>query len=326
MPNLYNRIKNRYHLTAQNWKRDCGFSKQLAWFRMIADIGERAGFHVLAEWARLKKDAWILKYLQNKLQTVIDKYQNDTFMGIEKEDAPIWVCWWSGEKNAPALVKQCIKSIRKNAGHHPVCLISEKNYKEYLELSENILEKLDSGAMCIANFTDYLRFSLLEKYGGLWLDATIFCTNKIPTDYFMAPIFTCRSNLVKTRYVSNMRWTSFCLGGWKDSLFYRFCKEALETYWQDETEAIDYLLVDYIIELAHKNLPKVKQYIDKIPYNNIHRDDLQAAMNKALPAGDFWNIIQNDTILYKLSWRETYLSKTLEGDESVYAFFLKMDI
>ncbi len=326
MSNLYSRIKKRFEMTQQNWKRDCGFSKQLACFRLIDDIGGRVGLRDLAEWAHLKKDAWILKYLQNKLQTAIDKYQNDTFMGKENINAPIWVCWWSGEKNAPALVRQCIKSIRENAGQHPVCLISENNYKKYLELSEHILRKLNSGSMCIANFTDYLRVSLLEKYGGLWLDATIFCTNKIPTDYFNAPIFTCKSNLVKTRYISNMRWTSFCLGGWKGSLFYRFCKEAFETYWQDEMEAIDYLLIDYIIELAHQNLPKVKQYIDIIPNNNIHRDDLQAAMNKCLPAESFWKVIQKDTIFYKLSWRETYLSETLEGNESIYAYFLKMDI
>ena len=60
--------------------------------------------------------------------------------------------------------------------------------------------------------------------------------------------------------------------------------------------------------------------------NNIHRDDLQAAFNAKLPADQFDNIIKDDTVLYKLSWRETYSLSTAEGRKSIYAHFLEMDI
>lgn len=326
MSNLYYRIKKRYEMTETNWKRDCRFSKKLAWFRLIDDIGRRVGFKNISQWAHSQKDEWILKYLQNKFNKVIDRYKNDTFMGIKNRIAPIWICWWSGENDAPSLVKQCIKSIRKNAGKHPVYLITEQNYAEYVELADYIIEKVGLGSICIANFTDYLRVSLLEKYGGLWLDATMFSTNSIPEKYFELPIFTCKSNLEDNGYLSKQQWTSFCIGGWEKSVFFRFLREVFEKYWMDEEVAIDYLLVDYIIKIAIQNLPVVRQAMEKIPYNNVHRDDLQAAMNEALPANEFWNVIRKDTNLYKLSWRETYLTETDDKQETVYGYFLKMQI
>lgn len=87
--------------------------------------------------------------------------------------------------------------------------------------------------------------------------------------------------------------------------------------------AIDYLLVDYLIEIAYSNLTNVRKSIDRIPENNPHRDDLQAAMNAALPAEDFDRVIQEDTVLYKLSWRESYSPVTADGKPSVYARFLE---
>jgi hypothetical protein len=46
-------------------------------------------------------------------------------------------------------------------------------------------------------------------------------------------------------------------------------------------------------------------------------------MNAALPASQIDRIIQPDTVLYKLSWREKYKTHTENGKESVYGAFLK---
>lgn len=327
MADLYARVKKRCKATADNWKNDRQFSSKLAMLRFADDIGGRLGLCGLSARAHKQKDEFILAHLKNLLAPIIERYKNDTYQGEEPKDpAPIWVCWWSGEESAPALVRQCIKSIRKNAGCHPVNLIDEKNYAEYLSIPEYILQKVKSGRMCIANFSDYLRVSLLSTYGGIWLDATIFCSRTIPEQYFEMPLFTCKSEPVECRYLSKFRWTSFCIGGNKGHVFYRFFKAALETYWQHEQSSIDYLLVDYIIETAYRNIPVVNDDMDAVPLNNLRRDNLQAAMNAALPAEMFWNVVKEDTVLYKLSWRENYSEKTLDGEPTVYDYFLKMPL
>lgn len=324
---IYKRVIKRFNMTRTALRQDFKFSYRLALYRMIDELAWRFRFRKLSGYFHQKKDNYILNYLKDLLGTTIEKYSKDSNIGVKTENAPVWVCWWSGEENAPALVKQCIKSIKKNVGiNHTVNLITEKNYADYLEIPDYILRKVENGTMCIANFSDYLRVSLLEKYGGLWLDATIFCEKKVPEEYFDFPLFTCKSTPVESRYLSKLRWTSFCLGGYKHHVFYRFFKEALEKYWQLEDSSIDYLLVDYLIEIAYSSFPVVRKCFEKIDINNVNRDDLQAAMNCQAPASEFSNIVKNETLLYKLSWREVYSEKGLDGNESIYAYFLKMDL
>jgi hypothetical protein len=46
-------------------------------------------------------------------------------------------------------------------------------------------------------------------------------------------------------------------------------------------------------------------------------------MNAALPAAEFDCVLQPDTVLYKLSWRESYAEKTADGKDSVFSFFIR---
>ena len=82
------------------------------------------------------------------------------------------------------------------------------------------------------------------------------------------------------------------------------------------------MFFDYIIETAYRNIPKIRQQINVVEINNPHRDDLQAAMNRAEPAEMFQKIIDDDTVFYKLSWREHYSLYTNLKTQSIYAFFL----
>lgn len=81
-----------------------------------------------------------------------------------------------------------------------------------------------------------------------------------------------------------------------------------------------------MIHLAQEKIPAIRACLKDVPANNVHRDDLQAAMNAALPAEAFESVLHEDTTLYKLSWRETYSMETEDGRPSVYAHFLKMVI
>ncbi len=77
------------------------------------------------------------------------------------------------------------------------------------------------------------------------------------------------------------------------------------------------------IEIGYEKSKYIKKMIDNVPINNIHREELQAAMNAAEKERKFHEIINSNTVLYKLSWRETYSLKTADGEESIYSYFLK---
>lgn len=322
MSNLSPRIWNRIKRTFLTFRSDCCFSPCLGLFRILDELGGRIGLKKISAWARIRKDQWIVDYLKQDLAPILAKQRNDAGCGTPVLNSPIWVCWWTGEESAPPLVKQCLASIRSNAGTHPVHLITQSNYTQYLDIPANILELVRSGQVCFANFSDYLRFSLLSKYGGLWLDATIYCSAALPEEIFELPLFTCKSPEQICGYISRYRWTSFCFGGYRNGPLFEFMSEALAAFWLKNGRSIDYLLVDYLIEVAYSEIPVIRALLDSVPCNNPHRDDLQAAMNEALPGTAFDSIIQPDTVLYKLSWRETYAEMTADNQESIYRYFL----
>jgi len=325
MGNLLGRIGNRLRMTAADFRADCRFSLRFAGWRMCANLCGRVGMNAVARYANGKKDAFITGYLKKNLASVVERYADDRDCGTPVPDGPIWVCWWSGEDTAPLLVKQCIKSIRKNAGNHPVHLINRDNYRQYLEIPTFILENVEKKTMGTAHLADFIRVSLLARYGGLWLDATMFCGNCVPESCFTEPLFTCKGPVRPSGYVSNYRWVTFCLGGWKGNVMFRFLADAFACYWEKSSSAVDYLFFDHIILMAYKNIPEIRRLIDAVPENNIHRDDLQAAMNGAVSAEKWNEIVRPDTVFYKLSWRESYCSTTAEGKESVYGYFLRRD-
>ena len=322
MNTLFSRIGRRIKYTWTVFRSDCHFSLYYACLRMMDEIGGRLGAKKLSDKAHDRKDRWIIDYLEKTLKPVIDKMRDVNETGTYVENAPIWICWWTGEETAPPLVQKCISSIRENAGNHPVYLITENNYCDYLTIPDYMLDKVHAHKMGLAHLSDYIRSALLAAYGGLWLDATIFCSQTVPEEYFLMPVFTCKSPKAPSRYISELQWTTFVLGGWKGNVLYRYLKIAFESYWKENNTAIDYLFFDYLIKLAKEQIPSAAEYLDAVPFNNLHRDDLQAAMNAALPASAFDDVIQPDTCLYKLSWREQYAEATADGQETVYSYFI----
>ena len=319
----FTRIRNRLVITVKSFRSDLYFSPYFAMLRLGSELGGRLHLHKLSQAATEKKNRWIDSYLEKQLKSVCNQFENDTQEGHYAPNAPIWVCWWSGEETAPPLVERCIQSIRKNANGHPIHLITESNYAQYLDIPEYILTKVQNGTMCVANFSDYLRFSLLARYGGLWLDATIYCDRELPEDIFKRSLFTCKGRTGPGAFYSDYRWTAFCFGGYQGNVALRFAQALLDAYWKDNSVSIDYLLVDYLVHLAYRKNATARRLLDELPENNLRRDDLQAAMNAALPASRIDQILQPDTVLYKLSWREKYKAKTENGKESVYGAFLK---
>ena len=323
MSSLPKRIVTRLKYTYKNLQNDCHFSIVYACLRICNELGSRVGLKKLSKWAGRKKNLWIQTHLASQLQAICDKFLDATCDGEFQENAPIWICWWTGLDNAPELVKRCVESTYRNAGSHPVHLITKENYSEYLEIPKYMLDKVKAGNLGLAHLADYIRVKLLATYGGLWLDATIFSSQQIPEMCFALPMFTMKGPVQKCGYISDMRWVTFCLGGWKGNAFYRFLAEAFEKYWSSNDYAIDYLFFDHLILMAYNQIPAIRALLDSVPDNNVHRDDLQAAMNAALPASAFESILDPDTVLYKLSWRETYALVTTDGQPTVYEHFLK---
>ncbi len=170
----------------------------------------------------------------------------------------IWVFWAQGRDRMPEIVKRCVKQIEKMRGDYQVVLLTQETYAQYVDIPDYMLRKLGGGKITLTHFSDILRFALLAKYGGWWLDATI---------YPLCPLEQ-RSSLytVKTehdpRYVSEAKWTGFLWYMPAGHPMARFGFAALKKYWEEHESLIEYFLIDHFIRLFYDTSKAFRQEID----------------------------------------------------------------
>ena len=134
----------------------------------------------------IKKHEVMLEYFEKKFADFFEEYDYEQVLpDVDPElRGRVWVCWWQGIDNAPAIVKKCVESIQKNVHNHKVTIITEDNYKNYVEFPDWIEEKKKKGIISRTHYSDLLRLELLAKYGGIWLDSTFFCVKSDIEEYF----------------------------------------------------------------------------------------------------------------------------------------------
>lgn len=325
----------KFYRTGKNIVRDVKkdltyFTPGLALAHAVGNLPLRSKiFSSLAKWASQKKNREILAYLKCKYGDILEQAPEDYMPSVEAYDpavAPIWVCWLQGEENAPPLVRRCIASIRQHAGKHPVYVLTEENLPSYIDLPLIIWKKRKEEKIQPAHFCDIIRMVLIYRYGGLWLDATIFCSKQIPNWYFEKEFFSCKSQIRGGGFISQYQWTSFVLGGTAGSRFYKLMVDFYFAYWKKENSAIDYLFMDYFIYLSYCERPDIRQMINSLPENNLLRDELAAYMGTPFSQERLKKWMSSDTVLFKLSWREAWKEKTENGEKTFFSAFIEREI
>jgi hypothetical protein len=172
----------------------------------------------------------------------------------------------------PEIVRICYHSLLNNNNGHPVYLLTQNNFQDFVNLPDYILEKKAQGLIALAHFSDILRAELLFQYGGMWVDAMILVTR--PIQFPDLELFSIKKQ-TDYEYVSQFRWTGFLFYCKKGNLLFAFLRTFLREYWQKENRLVDYLLLDYGIDMAYDYLPEVKKMLDAIPYNNERVLDLK---------------------------------------------------
>lgn len=98
-----------------------------------------------------------------------------------QDDRIIWQYWAQGYDDVPAVVRECLDSVDRYAEGYEIVRLSDENLSEYIDIPDFVTEKRNSFSK--AHFADLLRLLLLSTYGGIWLDATVRLSGKIPAIY-----------------------------------------------------------------------------------------------------------------------------------------------
>ena len=257
----------------------------------------------------------VVKYLYKNNEETINKYKNkDTKNSggshLIFDSKYIWICWWQGYDNAPQLVKACINNIKKHSSGKKVIIIDQYNYSNYVEINKSIVDKINESKFPITFFADILRMNLLSKYGGVWIDSTVFLNEDV-SEINKYELFTVKHDLYSSWHVCKGKWSSFFLGAGKNNLGIKLINEILINYAISENYLIAYLLLDAVITIAYENIASFKKQIDAIPVNNKKIFCMEELLNT--PAENF----TIPSKINKLSYKRKYVNK-INGLNTVY--------
>lgn len=213
--------------------------------------------HKVLNWENVKSD---FEFLVNKYKYLINKETN-----IE-EDCPIWVMWYNGIQNAPPIVKSCFQSIIENKVKHPVFLITKFNLEKYIKLPSYIKEKYENGTFSITHFSDIIRFALLSKYGGYWIDSSYFLIKPLEKQNFSYYTLKLNYCFTYTHPFINCKWSGNFMAVGLNSFIATYGYIAFLYYWKKYNKLINYYLIDYIIHIAYIKSKEFKEEIEKLPF------------------------------------------------------------
>ncbi|MDB5137632.1 MAG: Capsular polysaccharide synthesis protein [Mucilaginibacter sp.] len=141
---------------------------------------------------------------------------------MDNKDIPktIWFLWLQGLDKAPVVVQKCYASWLKHNPGWNVIFLDEKNLTDYISLKPRQTTR--------QALSDILRINLLAKHGGLWVDATCFCTK--PLDDWLY------NNMVSGFFAFNRPGPDRMLSSWfmagsKDNYITHIYQTAVDAYW-----------------------------------------------------------------------------------------------
>jgi hypothetical protein len=138
----------------------------------------------------------------------------------------IWFLWLQGLNQAPYLVKKCFFSWQKHNPDWKITFLESSNLHEYVDLKK-IMAKNRANISNPA-LSDIVRIKLLNRYGGVWVDATCFCSKPLDEwlfDYVENGFFAFQAPAID-RPIS-----SWFLASKPQALIAKVYEEKVEHYW-----------------------------------------------------------------------------------------------
>lgn len=90
----------------------------------------------------------------------------------------IYIYWAQKFENAPDVVKKCLLSWKIMNPTWKIVELNDENLSQYIDIEKDI-SHMKHKIKTKISYSDIVRIYLLEKYGGCWCDATVFCTQPL---------------------------------------------------------------------------------------------------------------------------------------------------
>lgn len=263
--------------------------------------------------------------IKKRVQPIIEKYKNcevDTCL-LQTDPMYVWMLWWQGEEQMPPMIKMCYQSIVNCfEGVAEVRLLTEANIYEYVSLPDYIEDKRKQGAITLTHYSDIVRFHLMNKYGGLWIDATYYAAKRAPKEIFESRMYTIRIPHPNVKHNNDYIWYDWAGNFMKlpaGSVLGKFMEDSFLYYWKNSNILMEYYFIDHLLRIAYDSIPGVREEIEKCGFNNVGTHKLLTMLNEPLDKEKYGKLI-DDTNFFKLTTKADYRRFTESGQRTLFSY------
>lgn len=276
-------------------------------FRTIAILPLVGFSRKSLEIVRLNNSNIILSRLRRKYKKLIKELELEKQYLLKNNQQhatasnKVWVCWFQGLDSAPHIVKQCVASLQEHLSDREIIILTDENYNQYITFPDYIKEKVERGSILKAHFSDLLRLELLTKYGGTWIDGTVFCSGSDIPSYMLDSDLFLFQNLkpgLDGQALAISNW--FITASYSDHPLLNMTKDLLYDYWREHDSAIDYFIFHHFFQLAIEEFPECWNKV--IPFNNSTPHILQLRLFEEYDEKVYQAII-DQTPFHKLTYK-----------------------
>lgn len=221
------------------------------------------------EIVRLSVNNRILNKLRRRYRAFIKDYManNNNLENLKMvKSNKVWVCWFQGIENAPIIVKQCYDSLRKNLIGKEIILITDDNYREYIQFPEIIQRKIDNNIIPPAQKSDLIRLELLINHGGTWIDSTVYCSGSDYPEYMMNSDLFLFQNLKPGLDGHCTSISNWFITSCTNNPILLLVRAMLFDYWSKNDKLIDYFIFHNFFQLAIEVYPE--EWKKVVPFSN----------------------------------------------------------
>jgi len=229
----------------------------------------------------------------------------------------IYILWFQGFDQAPEIVKRCLSSWKHYNPDWEILELDQTNLHQYISDFET--NGLFQKPMEKCHLSDIIRCLLLDRYGGLWVDATTFC-NKSLNEWLPQYIqegFFAFDRPGSDRMISN--W--FLYAEKSNDIIHKWCQSTLH-YYSIHEKAETYFIHHYLfvrLYLGDVTFRTIWDCVPKLPASG-HGPHFLSEQGLFQPLTESIRsmIDQKRTPLYKLSYKYQFP----EYDENLNLYYL----
>ncbi|GAA1513496.1 tetratricopeptide (TPR) repeat protein [Agromyces terreus] len=251
-------------------------------------------------------------FLVSRMSEITRRSTLKTPKPLNDDALPIFVYWAQGFGEAPAIVQECLSQLRALHGAR-LHELTDQNIAAYVEPIPDVVRE-SSGR---AHQSDMLRLALLEKYGGIWIDATCFVSEDL--DEALSPLL---NEFFCFRY-GGPRISNWFLAARRGSYIVRAWFAAMSIWWEEEGYVPDYFLAHHVFEMLYWIDPDFRAAWERVvPRDSRPPHQLQFSMFDAYESETF-DALLNLSFVHKLKYQ---FSDSAMSPESNIAYLLRRQL